>query len=71
MVREAGPKREGVSMAEARERRRSRGLVLTLAVGGLLVILLLVVVVTNLGKWTCGPPDGVWVESVNRCLSVP
>lgn len=40
------------------------GIALILAVGALLVV-------TQLDKWTCGPPDGVWVEGPDHCMELP
>jgi hypothetical protein len=42
--------------------------------GGIVIILvavLVVLVVTQIDKWTCGPPDGIWVEASETCQSLP
>lgn len=36
-----------------------------------LVALAVVLVMTELPKWTCAPPDGVWVEASDRCVDLP
>jgi hypothetical protein len=35
------------------------------------VAVLVLLVVTQIDKWTCGPPDGVWVEASETCQSLP
>ncbi|MDQ4027774.1 MAG: hypothetical protein M3214_06970 [Actinomycetota bacterium] len=30
-----------------------------------------ILVVTQIDKWSCGPPDSVWAESPDRCLDLP
>jgi cell division septal protein FtsQ len=39
-------------------------LVIALAVAG-------VVALFQIGKWTCDPPDQVWVEGPDHCVDLP
>lgn len=34
-------------------------------------VLAALLVGTQLDKWTCGPPDGVWVEGPDHCQDLP
>lgn len=51
----------------------SRGAaVVTLVIGTVVVLALgAVLVVTQWDKWTCAPPDGVWVEGPDHCTELP
>jgi hypothetical protein len=35
------------------------------------VVVAVVLVLTEMDKWTCAPPDGVWVEAPDRCIALP
>lgn len=49
-----------------------RGGRMTAAVLIVAVIVLAVILVTSqIEKWTCAPPDGVWVEASDRCIDLP
>jgi hypothetical protein len=37
----------------------------------LVVVIGVVLVVTQIDKWTCSPPAGVWVESADECVELP
>lgn len=54
------------------EPRGGRGGRMTAAVLIVAVIVLAVILVTSqIEKWTCAPPDGVWVEASDRCIDLP
>ncbi|MDQ3985756.1 MAG: hypothetical protein M3280_04580 [Actinomycetota bacterium] len=55
-------------VASERRGRSGRWLVLLLIVCAAVAILL---VLDQWEKWTCGPPDGVWVESPDQCVELP
>jgi hypothetical protein len=45
---------------------------ITLIVALVLVVALgVVLVLTQLSKWTCNPPGGVWVEASDECVELP
>ncbi len=35
------------------------------------LIIVAVIAVAQIGKWTCEPPDGVWVEGPDHCVELP
>lgn len=44
----------------------------TIAISMLIVLALAaLLLVTQLDKWTCAPPDGVWVEGPDHCMDLP
>lgn len=46
--------------------------VVTLVVAVIVVLAMgAILVVTQWDKWTCGPPDGVWVEGPDQCMELP
>ncbi len=54
---------------EERGRRRGR---MSMVVFLVAVVLLLALLVTSqIDKWTCAPPDGLWVEASDRCIDLP
>ena len=54
------------------EPRRGRGGRMTIVVLIIVVVLVAVILVTSqIDKWTCAPPDGVWVEAPDRCIDFP
>lgn len=55
--------------ADRRVAGRRWGLLAAVLIVTLLVVAL--VVAMQWSKWTCGEPDGVWVEAAERCLGVP
>jgi hypothetical protein len=45
---------------------------MTIAVLIIAIVLLAVILVTSqIDKWTCAAPDGVWVEASDRCIHLP
>jgi hypothetical protein len=55
-------------------RGRAKGGEVKVVAGSVVVIfvaVLVLLVVTQIDKWTCGPPDGVWVEASETCQSLP
>lgn len=54
------------------EERRGRRGRMSMVVFLVAVVLLLTLLVTSqIDKWTCAPPDGVWVEASDRCIDLP
>jgi hypothetical protein len=54
------------------EERRGRRGRMSMVVFFVAVVLLLALFVTSqIDKWTCAPPDGVWVEASDRCIDLP
>jgi hypothetical protein len=49
---------------------RSGRITLILALA-LVVALGAILVLTQLNKWTCNPPHGVWVEASDECVELP
>ena len=46
--------------------------VVTLVVAAIVVVAVgAALVVTQWDKWTCAPPDGVWVEAADNCMDLP
>jgi hypothetical protein len=35
------------------------------------LMIVAVIAVAQIGKWTCEPPDGVWVEGPDHCMEMP
>lgn len=51
--------------------RRRVPRILWVAVIAVAALLALILVVTQIDKWTCSPPDQVWVESPDHCVDLP
>ncbi|MGH2748995.1 MAG: hypothetical protein ACRDKB_13895 [Actinomycetota bacterium] len=51
----------------------SRGAAVVTLLVAVVVVLALgaALVVTQWDKWTCAPPDGVWVEAADNCMELP
>lgn len=51
----------------------SRGAAVVTLVVAVVVVLALgaALVVTQWDKWTCAPPDGMWVEAADNCMELP
>jgi hypothetical protein len=53
-------------MSRATEPRFVVGLILLAT-----LMIVAVIAITQIGKWTCEPPDSVWVEGPDRCVELP
>jgi hypothetical protein len=72
----SGDRREEVPVSVVRSEpqadRAGRGTRITVIVVVALIVLLgVVLVTTQLDKWTCNPPGGVWAESSDECIELP
>jgi hypothetical protein len=53
------------------QRRGRRGRMWMVVFFVAVVLPLAFLVTSQIGKWTCAPPDGVWVEASDRCIDLP
>jgi hypothetical protein len=53
------------------QRRGRRGRMWMVVFFVAVVLPLALLVTSQIGKWTCAPPDGVWVEASDRCIDLP
>jgi hypothetical protein len=58
-------------MAESVQDRGHRGRLAVILVIVAVVVLAAALVLTQIDKWTCNPPGGVWVEASDECVQLP
>jgi len=58
-------------MERPEERRRRPGRAYVVAAAAVVVLVIVLLIVTQVGKWTCNPPGGVWVEGPDHCFELP
>ena len=58
-------------MAESAHDSGRSGRLAVILMIALVVVLAAALVLTQIDKWTCNPPGGIWVEASDECVALP